>query len=231
MLSEAASRGAVLVGLTGGMGAGKSTVARLLADHGAHVVDADAIAREVVAPGEPALAAIAERFGDDVLGEDGTLDRAAVASIVFADDEALDDLEAITHPAIRDRVVDHVARLAGAHEAPVVVLDHPLLVESGLHADVDVVVVVQTPVEQRLDRLEEHRGVDRDDARARMRSQASDDQRRAVADHVLVNDDDEQALRAEVDALWPLLRERRDAQQPRGGSLRDDVDDQDVPRG
>ena len=194
-----------LIGLTGGMGSGKSTVARLLADHGAHVVDADAIAREVVEPGEPALAAIADRFGDEVLADDGSLDRAAVAAIVFADADALADLESITHPAIRDRIERRLAELAARGDDPVVVLDHPLLVETGLDERVDEVVVVAAPVDLRLDRLERFRGVDRDDARSRMASQASDEDRRAVADHVLTNDGDEADLAAAVASLWPRL--------------------------
>lgn len=199
----------LVIGLTGGMGAGKSTVARLLAQHGAHVVDADAVAREVVEPGRPALAAIAEEFGDDVLTEDGALDRAAMAGIVFADQARLRALESITHPAIRARI-DEVLRAheqagAEAGEARVVVLDHPLLVESGLAAELEVVVVVTAPEELRVERLAEGRGIDPDDARARMRAQASDEQRTAAATHVVHNDGDEQQLADRVDRLWREL--------------------------
>lgn len=195
-----------VIGLTGGMGAGKSSVARLLADRGAVVVDADAIAREVVEPGEPALDAIAERFGEEVIADDGSLDRQAVAAIVFADDDALADLEAITHPAIRRRIAQRLDELAASErsggEPQVVVIDHPLLVESGYHEEVDVVLVVEAPVELRLDRLVEHRGVDRSDARARIETQASDEDRRAVADHVLHNSGSEADLAAAIVRWW-----------------------------
>lgn len=198
-----------VIGLTGGMGAGKSTVARLLVDHGAHLVDADAVAREVVEPGTPALVAVAEEFGDDVLRDDGTLDRAAMAAIVFADEARLRALEAITHPAIRARIDELLAahRRAEADEAGerVVVLDHPLLVESGLASELDVVVVVAAPEDLRVARLVEGRGIDADDARARMRAQASDDDRAAVATHVVRNDGDEDDLRERVAALWQDL--------------------------
>lgn len=195
-----------VIGLTGGMGAGKSTVARLLADRGAHVVDADAIAREVVEPGEPALTRIVERFGDGVLLDDGALDRAALAAIVFSDDAARADLEAITHPAIRARMQERFAGHAAAEQDEagerVVVLDHPLLVETGLAEGLEVVVVVQAPVELRVQRLAEGRGVDPDDARRRMAAQASDEERAAAATHVLRNDADEAALAGQVDSLW-----------------------------
>lgn len=179
-----------VIGLTGGMGAGKSTVARLFAERGAVVVDADEVARDVVEPGEPALEAIRERFGDDVIAADGSLDRAALAAVVFADDDARGDLEDITHPAIRARISERLRELAADDATDVVVVDHPLLVESGLASRFPTVVVVEAPVELRLARLERDRGVDRDDARARMRAQADDAERRAVADHVIVNDRD-----------------------------------------
>lgn len=209
MLSRAGVR---VVGLTGGMGAGKSTVAALLAAHGADVVDADAIAREVVEPGTPGLAAIVDRFGADVLTDDGRLDRAALAAIVFDDPDALADLEAITHPAIRAAIDDRLDELAttadrGSDDV-VAVVDHPLLVETGLHEGVDLVVVVEAPVSLRLDRLERHRGVDRADARSRMEQQAGDGERRAVADVVLVNDGDEAALAREIAAAWPTIAGR-----------------------
>ena len=198
-----------VVGLTGGMGAGKSTVARLLADLGAHVVDADAIAREVVEPGEPALVALVEQFGDGVLAQDGTLDRAALAAIVFHDDDARAALEAITHPAIRERIA---ARLADHGEAEqdepgerVVVLDHPLLVETGLAASLEHVVVVTAPVDLRVQRLAEGRGIDPDDARARIATQASDDERAAAATHVVANDADLELLEQRVRAVWADL--------------------------
>lgn len=199
----------LVIGLTGGMGAGKSTVARLLAEHGAHIIDADVIAREVVAPGTPALAAIVEQFGDEVLTDDGGLDRPAMAGIVFADEERLRALEAITHPAIRARISEllgeHERAEVGEDEERVVVVDHPLLVETGMADDVPVVVVVTAPEELRVQRLAEGRGIDAEDARARMRSQASDEQRRAAATHEVRNDGDSDALRSRVAALWHEL--------------------------
>lgn len=199
----------LVIGLTGGMGAGKSTVARLLGEHGAHVIDADAVAREVVQPGEPALAAITEEFGDEVLTDDGALDRGAMAEIVFADEERLRALEAITHPAIRARIAElldeHERAEAEESGQRVVVLDHPLLVETGLAGDLSVVVVVTAPEDVRVRRLVEDRGVDEADARARMRAQATDEQRRAAATHVVPNDGDADALRGRVAALWEEL--------------------------
>ncbi len=192
----------LVIGLTGGMGAGKSTVARLLVEHGAHVIDADEIAREVVAPGEPALAAIAEEFGDGVLTDDGALDRAAMAAIVFNDEERLAALEAITHPAIRGRIEARLAEHREADDGRVVVLDHPLLVETGLAADLEVVVVVTAPEGLRVQRLAEGRDIDPEDARARMRNQTGDEERRAAATHVVVNDGDLDELRARVAEVW-----------------------------
>lgn len=197
-----------VVGLTGGMGAGKSTVARMLADHGAHVIDADALAREVVEPGTPALAAIVDRFGEGVL--DGErLDRAALASIVFAEDEALRDLEAITHPAIREGIERALAEHARAEQAEgaerVVVLDHPLLVETGLAAMLEQVVVVVADVDLRVERLAAGRGIDPADARARIARQSDDAARLAHATHVVDNSDDEQALAERVATLWAAL--------------------------
>lgn len=198
-----------VVGLTGGMGAGKSTVARLLAAHGAHVVDADQVAREVVEPGTPALAAIAAEFGDEVLAPDGALDRAVMAGLVFSDQAQLRALEAITHPAIRERItelmLEHLAAEATEHVQRVVVLDHPLLIETGLADDLPVVVVVTAPMELRVQRLVEGRGIDPDDARARMQAQVDDEARLAVATHVVRNDGGEDDLRDRVASLWQEL--------------------------
>jgi dephospho-CoA kinase len=202
------------VGLTGGIGSCKSTVARLLVGHGAHVVDADAIAREVVEPGEPALEAIRERFGTGVVAADGTLDRPALARIVFAEEAARRDLEAITHPAIRARIeerfAEHAAAEADEAGERVVVLDHPLLVETGLADAFETVVVVTAPSEVRVRRLVD-RGMTEHDARARMASQATDSERRAVATHVLDNGGSEADLAAAVDALWESLAGAGDA--------------------
>lgn len=187
------------VGLTGGIGSGKSAVARLLVEQGALVVDADAVAREVVAPGSAGLAQIADRFGDGVLTARGELDRGALGAIVFADEGARRDLEGITHPLIAERTLE---LFATAKPGQVLVHDIPLLVELGREGDYDVVIVVDAPVETRLQRLEEHRGMPREVAEARMRSQASDEQRRAVADVWIDNAGDEDALRRRVDDVW-----------------------------
>ncbi|MGA0009232.1 MAG: dephospho-CoA kinase [Candidatus Nanopelagicales bacterium] len=188
------------IALTGGIGSGKSTVARLLADHGAMIVDADAIAREVVAPGQPALDEIAAAFGPDVVAPDGTLDRARLASIVFGDDEALARLNAITHPRIAERSAE---LLAQAPEDAVVVYDMPLLVEQGPSAvqGWDLVIVVDSSDDIRLERLVA-RGMEPQDARRRMDAQASRAERSAVADIVLDNSGSHEGLEAQVDLLW-----------------------------
>ena len=186
------------IGLTGGIGSGKSTVAALLADHGARVVDADRIAREVVEPGTPGLAAVVAEFGDGVLAADGSLDRAALAGIVFADPAARARLDAVVHPLVRARAAEAVA---AAPPDAVVVQDVPLLVETGQAGSYDLVLVVETDPEVRVRRLVE-RGLSADDARARIASQATDEQRRAVADVVLRNDGDRAGLAAQVDRFW-----------------------------
>lgn len=201
------------VGLTGGIGSGKSTVAGLLADRGAVVIDADAIAREVVEVGEPALEQITERFGDEVLQEDGSLDRAALAGIVFADAGERRALEAITHPAIGARIAQRYAEIAGRDADrgtdTMVVLDHPLLVETGVHDHQDRVIVVVAGEDLRVERLV-GRGLEAEDARVRMRSQLTDDERRAVADHVVDNNGDLASLAVQVDGLWSALSQSVD---------------------
>jgi dephospho-CoA kinase len=202
------------VGLTGGVGSGKSTVAALLAGHGAVVIDADAIAREVVEQGTPGYQAVVERFGPDVVRADGSLDRPALAAVVFADEAARGDLNAIVHPLVGQRSAELMA-VAGADD--LVVYDVPLLVESGLGAAFDVVVVVEAAVETRLARLVE-RGLTEADARSRMAAQATDEQRRAVAHEVIANDGSRAELAAEVEELWRRLRARQDADRDRDGS-------------
>ena len=187
------------VGVTGGIGSGKSTVSHRLAELGAHVVDADAVAREVVEPGEPTLQRIRERFGPDVIRADGSLDRAALAAIVFPDREALDALDAITGPAIAARVAE---RRAAAPDDTVSVYDMPLLVERGLWVHEHLTVVVETDVETRVRRLVDQRRLDEADARHRIAAQATDAQRRAVADVVLDNSGTPDDLARAVDALW-----------------------------
>lgn len=191
------------VGLTGGIGSGKSTVSALLADRGAVVIDYDLLAREAVEVGTPALARIVERFGPGVLRPDGALDRPALGAIVFGDDEARRDLEAITHPAIGELAW---ARDEAAPAGSIVVHDHPLLVETGLAGLMDFVVVVDLPEETQLDRLVRLRGMSPEDARARIAAQASRDDRRAAADVVIDNSGTPADLAAAVDALWARLR-------------------------
>jgi dephospho-CoA kinase len=196
--------GAFRVALTGGVGSGKSTVGRLFAERGAVVIDADVIAREIVEPGTPGLAAIGARFGASLVRPDGTLDRAGLAAIVFADPAALADLNAITHPLVAIRSRQLMAEVA---DGRICIYEVPLLVEGGplRVADFDQVVVVEAPLPVRLSRLAE-RGLPPDDARARIAAQATDEQRRAVADAVIVNSGDLAALGARVDEVWGGLQ-------------------------
>jgi len=196
----------LLVALTGGIGSGKSTVAELLGQRGAHVVDADAVARWVVEPGQPALAAVAERFGPGVIRADGTLDRPALADLAFADDDSRRALEAITHPAI---VAEMDRRIAASPPDAVVVVEIQLLVETWDRQvrEYDAVVVVEAPRDVRLDRLVA-RGMTREDAERRMATQASDEQRRAIATHVIENAGDMASLSTQVDSVWRSLQER-----------------------
>jgi len=186
------------IGLTGGIGSGKSTVAALLAAHGAQVVDADRIARAVVEPGTPGLAAVVAEFGAEVLAADGALDRAALASVVFSDPAARARLDAIVHPLVRARAAELVA---AAPADGVVVQDVPLLVETGQAGSFDLVLVVEADQGARVRRLVE-RGLTVEDARARIAAQATDEQRRAVADVVVPNDGDRSELAARVDRFW-----------------------------
>lgn len=187
------------VGLTGGIGAGKSVVARRLAERGAVIVDADLIAREVVEPGTPGLAAVAAEFGPGVLTPDGALDRPAIGKIVFADEARRTALNAIVHPLVGRRRAELVA---AAGPDAVVVEDIPLLVENGLAAGFPLVIVVHAPEEERLRRLVDDRGMTPADALARIRAQATDEQRRAAADVWLDNSGPLVDIQAAVDALW-----------------------------
>ncbi len=198
----------LLVGLTGGIGAGKSTVAEMLARRGAVVVDADAVARDVVEPGQPAFDAVVARFGADLVGPDGRLDRAKLGERVFTDPDARRDLEDLTHPAIN---AEFLRRVGEAPADAIVVLDVPLLVESATASTrgYQAVVVVEAPRQVRLARLEE-RGVARADAEARMAAQATDGDRRAVATWVLDNGSDREHLERQVERVWAELVQRRD---------------------
>ena len=189
------------VGLTGGLGSGKSTVAALLGERGAVIIDADVVAREVVRAGTPGFAAIVARFGPGVVGPDGELNRAGLARIVFADSNALDDLNAIVHPLVGSRSAELAA---AAPPGAVIVHDIPLLAENGLADRFDAVVVVQADREIRLARLAE-RGLTRAEAEARMAAQANDEQRRAIADEIVRNDGDLDSLARQIDRLWDRL--------------------------
>ncbi|WP_446046065.1 dephospho-CoA kinase [Streptomyces olivaceus] len=196
------------VGLTGGIGAGKSEVSRLLVDCGAVLIDADRIAREVVEPGTPGLAAVVEAFGADVLTEDGRLDRPKLGSIVFADRERLAAVNSIVHPLVgeRSRALEEAAEAAA--EDAVVVHDVPLLTENGLAPLYDVVVVVDADPATQLDRLVRLRGMSEQDARARMAAQATREQRREIADLVVDNDVPLAELRRRVREVWAELARR-----------------------
>ncbi|WP_424892730.1 dephospho-CoA kinase [Streptomyces sp. XH2] len=193
------------VGLTGGIGAGKSEVSRLLASYGAVIVDSDRIAREVVEPGTPGLAAVVAEFGDAVLTPGGALDRPKLGAIVFADPDRLAALNAIVHPLVRARSAELEA--AAAPDA-VVVHDVPLLAENGLAPLYDLVIVVDAGTETRLDRLVRLRGMTPEEARARMEAQATREARLAVADIVIDNDGPLEELEPRVTKVWQQLRER-----------------------
>jgi len=186
------------IGLTGGIGSGKSTVSALLAERGARVVDADVLAREAVAPGSPGLAAVVDAFGEGVRAADGSLDRPALAAVVFGDPAARATLDGIVHPLVRARALELITAMP---EDAVVVQDIPLLVETGQGAAFDLVLVVEAEVEIRVARLVE-RGLAEGDARARIAAQATDEQRRAVADVVLDNSGTPERLAEQVDRFW-----------------------------
>ncbi|MFK4104814.1 dephospho-CoA kinase [Streptomyces sp. NPDC019531] len=193
------------VGLTGGIGAGKSEVSRLLVEHGAVLIDADRIAREVVAPGTPGLAAVVQAFGEEVLAADGGLDRPKLGSIVFADPDKLAVLNSIVHPLVgaRSRELE-----SAATEDDVVIHDVPLLVENALAALYDLVVVVDASPETQLDRLVRLRGMTEQDARARMAAQATREKRLEIADVVIDNDVPLEELRKRVRDVWADLVRR-----------------------
>ncbi|MDC7117171.1 dephospho-CoA kinase [Corynebacterium amycolatum] len=189
------------VGLTGGMGSGKSTVARRFAELGAVIIDADQIARDVVEPGEPALTELAEAFGEDILLDDGSLNRGELAKRAFVSAEKTELLNSITHPRIEQRTEEQFNAAGDA----IIVFDSPLLIEMGQSEAQDLVVVVHTPVEVRLDRLVESRGVDREDAKQRIAKQISDDKRLQFADVVLENSGTEEDLVRQVDRIWERI--------------------------
>jgi dephospho-CoA kinase len=190
------------IGLTGGIGSGKSTVSAMLAAHGAVIVDADAITRDLQRPGQAVLASIVERFGDGIVTPDGELDRASLAEIVFSDADALKDLNAIVHPAVNAEILRRIADHAGTDS--VVILDIPLLVESG-RARAPHVLVVDVDPELAVERLVAHRGMAEADARARIARQASREERLAKADRVIDNSGDRAHLTDQVRAAWQWI--------------------------
>lgn len=194
------------IGLTGGIGSGKSAVAELLREHGAVIIDSDVLAREVVGPGTPGLAAVVERFGEGVLRPDGTLDRVALGTLVFNDAEARRDLEAIIHPAVRARAA---ALAAAAPPGSVVVQMIPLLVETGQQQDFDLVVVVDVDPALQLHRIRSRDGLSEPAALARIRAQAEREERLAAADVVLPNNGSLADLAGVVDRFWAELKSRK----------------------
>ncbi len=199
-----------LIGLTGGIGSGKSSVSGRLAQRGAALIDADAIVRELQRPGEAVFEAMVGRWGDGIVAQDGTLDRAAVAGIVFSDKDELEAIEKIVHPVLRKEMDNRIEALASTEQT--VILDIPLLAESrskdgALDArGTSAVIVVDCPIDVAVSRLIEHRGFDEADAKARVAAQATREERRELADFVVDNSGDEDALDAEVDRCWHWLQ-------------------------
>jgi dephospho-CoA kinase len=196
----------LLVGLTGGIGSGKSTVAALLEARSAVIVDADEVARAIVEPGQPALDELVARFGTEIVGADKQLDRARLAAVAFADEEGTAALNAITHPAVG---AEFLRRIKAAPDDAIVVCDVPLLVESSTAASrgYECVIVVEAPRDVRLARLE-LRGIPHEDAAARMDKQATDDERRAIATYVVDNSRDRAHLERQIDEIWADLTRR-----------------------
>ncbi|MET4158026.1 dephospho-CoA kinase [Agromyces sp. PvR057] len=200
-----------LIGLTGGIASGKSTVARRLYEHGAVHIDADHLARRVVEPGTPALAAIVDRFGSGVLHPDGTLDRAKLGELVFNDDESRADLNAIVHPAVRELSGRLFAKAEEADPDAIVVYDVPLLVEASVDHPFDLIVVTSAPRRTQLRRLVEERGLDPMQAAARVDAQVANTERLAVADVVIDTDGSLAHTMSQADALWFRILDERAA--------------------
>ena len=196
----------LLVGLTGGIGSGKSTVAELLAERGAVVIDADDLARRAVAPGTPGFDRVVETFGRDILGPDGGIDRATLADVVFADPSRLRELEAIVHPEVARLLVESVEPYRDTDD--VIVYAVPLLAERGMAEGFDVVVVVVADVDRRIERLMRDRGMTAEEVRARVAAQLTDEERARVADVLLDNDGEPERLIPQVNRLWTDLAKR-----------------------
>ncbi len=197
----------LLLGLTGGIGSGKSTVSAELARRGAIVIDADLVVRELQSPGGAVLAAMVELFGEGILAEDGALNRQAVADIVFNDTEQLKALNAIVHPKVGEEIDGRIEAQRASDN--VVVLDVPLLVESKAY-ETEGIIVVDTDPELAVQRLVEFRGFNADDARARMKLQATREERRAVAAFIVPNDGTQEELMTKIDECWTWIQSKRD---------------------
>jgi dephospho-CoA kinase len=196
----------ILVGLTGGIGSGKTTVARMLASHGAVIVDADELARAALEPGTRAYKHVSDLFGEQILGPDGRIDRQALAAVVFSDEEKRRALESITHPEVFRLLAETVEKFRETND--VVVFDAPLIIETGFHEAVDVLVVVTAPVEQRIERVRRDRAMSEAEAAVRMAAQVDPEARDAAADVLIHNDGDVDELQARVDELWADLSSR-----------------------
>jgi dephospho-CoA kinase len=195
----------LLVGLTGGIATGKSTVSEMLRRRGGVIIDADVLARAVVAPGEPAFRTIVEEFGRDVLAPDGTLDRKKLGAIVFADPGKRKRLEAITHPAIRERFARQVAELMERGFAGLVFFDAAVMIESGNYKNMDRLVVVATDEPTQVGRLMARDGIERDDVERKIRSQMPVSEKAKLADYVIDNGGDRPATEAQVERVWQAL--------------------------
>jgi len=196
----------LLVGLTGGIGSGKTTVAGLLAARGAVVVDADELAREALEPGSRTFKHVSDLFGQEVLTTDGRIDRAALANVVFSDEEKRRALESITHPEVFRLLAEAVEKFRETDS--IVVFDAPLIIETGFHQAVDVLVVVTAPVEQRIERVRRDRGMTEAEAAVRIAAQAEPEARNAAADFLILNDGGLEELEARVGELWAELEAR-----------------------
>jgi dephospho-CoA kinase len=194
-----------VIALTGGIASGKSTVSRRLASLGAHIVDADLLSREAVAPGSPGLIKVVERFGPAVLADDGSLDRAALGAVVFSDAGARADLNAIVHPEVRRLAAERLAAIGRAEPDAIAVYDVPLLVETGVDHDFELIVVVDADERTRTERLVALRGLDPEEAARRVAAQASDEERRAVADVLIDTTGTLEHTDEQVDRLWSDL--------------------------
>lgn len=198
----------MVVGLTGGIASGKTFVSNELKRLGAHIIDADVIAREIVEPGRPALAEIAREFGPGILKHDGTLDRKALAGIVFSDKEKLRILNGITHPRIIERTRELIAEIKAAHKDPLIVVDAAVLIEAGIHGSVDEVVVVLISEEEQLKRLVKRDGLTEDEARKRAASQLPLKEKAGYADYVIDNSDSPEATLKCVRELFLSLTKK-----------------------